>query len=42
MADNIEMVALGFVDGSVRADAQRVGLSLDQLNVAETEATLDA
>ena len=37
-----KLVAVGSVDGSVGADAQRVGLSLDQLNVVETEVTLDA
>ena len=36
-----KLVALGSVDGSVRANAQGVGLGLDQLNVVETEATLD-
>ena len=36
-----ELVALGLVHGSVRAVPQRVLLRLDQLNVAESKATLD-
>ena len=36
-----QLVALGSLDGSVRANAQGVGLGLDQLNVAATEASLD-
>ena len=37
-----ELVALSSVHGSVRADPQRMFFRLDQPNVAEPEATLDA
>ena len=37
-----ELVALGSVHGSVRADPQRIFFRLDQTDVAEPKATLDA
>ena len=37
-----ELVALGSVHGSVRTDSQRMFFRLDQPDVAEPEATLDA